>query len=191
MAAPYIDSDGKRHPALPVQPKHGWREAFIDGLAIAANVSIAVEHAGVTRQLAYNERKRNPEFAQAWEDALERAVDNLAQEAHRRAVEGVEKIVYYQGEEVGRERVYSDTLLIYLLKIHGGPKWRQDRHVTMEGAIDVTGRIDISTIDALLAEEGIALPAHTQAVVAYIEEADTRELPDNPDDDDYAEEMIG
>lgn len=183
----------------PGNPRPGWQRAFLDGLAIAANVSLSCQAAGVSRQLVYTERKRNPAFAQQWDEALADAVDNLAAEAHRRAVEGVERTVYYQGDPVGTERVYSDTLLIYLLKIKGGPEWRQDRHVTMEGAIDVTGRIDLATIDALLAEQGIALPPNTAppVAVALIEAADdaldgdARPLPADPADDDYADEMIG
>ena len=37
-------------------------------------------------------------------------------EARRRAVDGVDEPVYYQGKEVGTVRRYSDVLLIFLLK---------------------------------------------------------------------------
>ena len=52
-------------------------------------------------------------------------MDDLELEARRRAVEGTERPVFYQGGEVGYVREYSDTLLIFLLKAHRPNKFRE------------------------------------------------------------------
>ena len=44
------------------------------------------------------------------------AAESLENEARRRAIEGVVDDVWYQGEKVGKQRRFSDVLLIFLLK---------------------------------------------------------------------------
>jgi len=61
-------------------------------------------------------RSNDPEFDQAVRDALEEGHDMLEEEARRRAVEGVEKPVFFNGVQVGAVREYSDPLLMFLLK---------------------------------------------------------------------------
>lgn len=53
------------------------------------------------------------------------AADRLEQEAIRRAVDGTNKPVFFQGEIVGFEKEYSDTLLVLLLKAHKPDKYRE------------------------------------------------------------------
>lgn len=93
-------------------------EIFLTELAKSPNVSGAAKAAGFSRRTAYNYRDTDPEFAAAWDDAIEQATDNLVGEMYRRAYRGTEKPVYYQGEEVGAIREYSDTLAIFLAKAH-------------------------------------------------------------------------
>lgn len=58
-----------------------------------------------------DERGRNSEFADAWDEAQEVARGAVERELHRRAVEGWNEPVFYQGEQVGEVRKYSDRLL--------------------------------------------------------------------------------
>lgn len=95
-----------------------WRDDFINALRDEGNVSTAAFRADISRQTAYRHRRDFVTFREQWEDALEEATDKLELEARRRALEGTLKPVYYQGEEVGKVREYSDTLMIYLLKVH-------------------------------------------------------------------------
>lgn len=74
------------------------RERFLRALTSHGVVKHAAAAAGITRQTAYTWRKTDPEFAEAWESALEDGVDELEAEAKRRALES------------------SDVLLIFLLK---------------------------------------------------------------------------
>src|SRR3546814_20219573 len=61
-----------------------------------------------------NERQRDPEFAAAWEEALETARAEVDHEIYRRAVEGYDEPVYggkYREQVVGTVRKSSDRLL--------------------------------------------------------------------------------
>lgn len=81
---------------------------------------------GVTRQALYQARDVDPGFRKSWEMAYEDGTEVLEQEAHRRAVEGVEKPIYVKGEIVDTVYEYSDTLLIFLLKARDPKKYREN-----------------------------------------------------------------
>jgi len=90
--------------------------AFLDHLAETGNVTSAALAANVPRRTIYFRRRIDPAFAAAWEEALEIGLDALEDEAVRRAREGYWEPVFGGGFECGRKRVYSDLLLIFLLK---------------------------------------------------------------------------
>ncbi len=92
------------------------RERFLAALAETASVTKACQLAHLPRISAYQWRRSYPDFAAAWEAALDLGNETLEDEAVRRAVEGTEKPVYQQGRLVGLVQEYSDTLLIFLLK---------------------------------------------------------------------------
>jgi hypothetical protein len=104
----------------------------------------------IERTTAYHARTTDPDFAAAWDIALEDGVQVLEEEARRRAVEGVtkEKGVYHQGVQVGRETVtdYSDTLLIFLLKAKRPEVYRDRTEVKHTGQVDhAHAHLDLST----------------------------------------------
>lgn len=102
------------------------RNDFLTSLATTGNVRKAAEACGVSTRLAYIHRSNDAEFAQAWQDALTEAIETVLEpEALRRAVEGTDKAVYHNGEVVGYEKQYSDTLLIFLLKAARPEKYRE------------------------------------------------------------------
>lgn len=103
------------------------RTRFLARLRECGSITQAAREVGSCRATAYEHRERDPEFAAAWDEALAEAVDALEQEARRRAVEGWLEPVYYQGEEVGYVRRYSDRMLELLLKGHM-PERYKDRH---------------------------------------------------------------
>ena len=115
-----------------------WRSAFIERLKATGNVTLAAAGAGVNRQHAYRTRNRNKTFRRRWDEALEQAVDLLEGEARRRTT-GIRREVWYAGEVVGEESVYSDTLLIFLLKAHRPAKFRDNVKVEHSGGMEVTG----------------------------------------------------
>ncbi len=116
------------------------RAAFLSAYSQVGNVSAAARIAGCSRTQHYVWLHEDPEYETAFRVAHEEAVDLLEAEARRRAFEGVEEPVVYQGAlsylpltrngqvvlDKARQPVlsdtpltirrYSDTLLIFLLK---------------------------------------------------------------------------
>jgi hypothetical protein len=90
--------------------------AFLAALSATCSVSKACDAAGVGRMTVYDWRKNDPDFAAAWDDAKKIGADVLEDEAVRRAHDGVNEPVFYQGVATGTIQRYSDTLLIFLLK---------------------------------------------------------------------------
>jgi hypothetical protein len=130
-------------PQTTAPKKKAWKPAFIERLRECANVSRAAKDAGINRRTAQRERLNSETFREAWDDAMEEAIDALEEEARRRAFEGVNEPVYYQGEQVGTVRKYSDTLTIFLLKgrrpeIYGD---RVKQEVSGPGGAPVTVRV--------------------------------------------------
>lgn len=74
-----------------------WIVPFLEQLAIDGNASRAARVAGINSSTAYGYRKEDADFAEAWRLAIEDAGDNLVAEARRRAVDGVNEPVIYQG----------------------------------------------------------------------------------------------
>ncbi|WP_130472464.1 hypothetical protein [Candidatus Magnetaquicoccus inordinatus] len=62
------------------------RKLFLDALAATGTVTDAARLAGVSRGGVYLVRSADPEFAQAWEEAIEIFADSLESAAHQRAV---------------------------------------------------------------------------------------------------------
>lgn len=91
---------------------------FIDALSKSGNITLSCERALIARATAYRWRDAHADFKADWDIALAEATDRLEAEARRRAEEGVDQPVWYQGEMVGTEKRYSDTLMIQLLKAH-------------------------------------------------------------------------
>jgi hypothetical protein len=88
----------------------------------------ARRRAGLTDSILDTKRRNSSEFAGLEARALEDGCDCIEQEAIRRGRDGVEKDVYYKGEIVGTEIVYSDSLLLSVLKSKK-PEYRESRNV--------------------------------------------------------------
>jgi hypothetical protein len=101
------------------------RALFLAALAQGHTVTAAARTAAVPRSTAYAWRESDPEFAKQWEDAYNAGTEAFEQEARRRAIEGIERGVYYQGERVDTQREYSDTLMMFMLKARAPEKYRE------------------------------------------------------------------
>lgn len=116
-----------------VTPKKGrknrvrkWQPVFLRELSMWGNVSRACKKACVSRKSAYDAKESDDSFKAAWTDALDVACDALEEEARRRAMNGTDEGVFYQGQKVAKLLKYSDTLLIFLLKAHRPEKYREN-----------------------------------------------------------------
>lgn len=121
-------------------------------------VELAAKEVPVAPKTVYAWMKSDTDFATRVNDikpvAKNTYLGALEQEAHRRAVEGVEEPVFFQGRLVAHVRKYSDTLLIVLLKANAPEKYRERTEITgkdgkaLEVEIDVKDKL-ISAINCL------------------------------------------
>jgi hypothetical protein len=99
------------------------RAEFLAALADTGIVSVAARTAGLSTSRAYALKEQDAEFAEAWEDAEQAAVDALELEARRRAHDGVDvPVVRQKGPVLTSDgapltiKHYSDRLLAFLLR---------------------------------------------------------------------------
>lgn len=119
------------------------QRAFLAAFAKTGNVTLAALAAKVVRRTVYKWRSE-PTFEKAFLEAQEEASDYLEAEARRRAIDGIDEPVIWQGELMGQKihyndtpeknhfipltvKKYSDTLLIFLMKGARPEKYR-DNH---------------------------------------------------------------
>ncbi len=100
-----INSD-ERQRAAP-----GWKGVFLAHLREMPVVTPAAEKAGIDRSTAYLARQTDPEFAAAWDSAMEAGIDRAEQEAIRRGVVGFEEPVIHQGALAYRQERYMRPLV--------------------------------------------------------------------------------
>jgi hypothetical protein len=110
---------------------------FLDRLGVTANVTQSCEETKIPRRTVYEWREADPEFAAAWDKALETGSDALEDEAIRRAHHGTLKPVFHQGQECGAIREYSDTLMIFMLKARRPERFRERSSVEHSGGVDL------------------------------------------------------
>ena len=92
------------------------QRAFLKAYAASGLVGLAAEAADISRELHSRWMKSSAAYREAFEPAHERAIETMEAEARRRAVEGVQQTVFYEGIKCGTKQVYSDVLLMFLLK---------------------------------------------------------------------------
>lgn len=128
------------------------RAKFLEAIADGKSVTSACEIAGFARFVAYDWRKVDPEFAQAWDDAVEAGTDKLEDAAIQRAKNG------------------SDVLTIFLLKARRPEKFKDrvyNEHVGKDGgpiqSEDVSSaRDELASRIAAIADRAGARPPSTK-----------------------------
>lgn len=144
---------GKR--ALP----KGTQAAFLAAYSKTGNITRAAKLSGTARSQHY-EWMRDGEYAEAFAQANAEACELLESEARRRAMQGVDEPVVYQGgftypqkkNEEGEWvpdykakpltiRKYSDTLLIFLMKGAMPNKYRDNATVEVKGNVSLIERL--------------------------------------------------
>lgn len=107
------------------------RAKFLKHLAETGFVNRSAKLVGVSRDTVYRLAKRDPEFKVAWEDAIQDHIELLEAVADRRAVQGVDRPVTYQGRITAHYKEYSDLLLIFRLKALAPEKYRDNQKVAV------------------------------------------------------------
>jgi len=114
-----------RRPKKEAKPKVDGRDgekltpnqrAFLKAYGGSGLVGLASEAAGVDHGNHARWMKSSAAYREAFEDAHERGIEAMEAEARRRAVQGVQETVYYEGMKCGTKQRYSDVLLMFLLK---------------------------------------------------------------------------
>lgn len=89
------------------------------GVASRAAKAASPNATGSGMQTFRDERRRDPEFARAWADALEQHAGDLVAELYRRAMTGDQvPIQNAKGELIGWRSVRSDKLLLEAVRAH-------------------------------------------------------------------------
>jgi hypothetical protein len=108
---------------VPVRARcDGWTVdkqcAFIEALAETGIVEEACRRVGMSRTAADNLRRRpwGGPFRQAWQAAVDYAMHQVEESAHRRSREGVARPIFYKGEQIDEWRHYDERLTMFLLR---------------------------------------------------------------------------
>lgn len=121
----------------------------------------------------YRLRESDPAFAAEWDQAKRIGAEALEDEARRRAHDGWDEPVHFQGQMVDTVRKFSDTLLIFLLKGAMPDKYRERSSVDLAAKVDVSSATDEQLRDelrTLLADPTLAtaLPPKTDDVADLV-----------------------
>ena len=134
------------------------RRLFLRAFAHRGIVLEGCRAAGVSRDAVYHWRETSEWFSTLYDIAVEEAADRIEAEAIRRAVDGYDEPVIYQGmptlvtdPNTGEQRQltvrkYSDALMALVLKGARPEKYRENHKVEVEGGaggvLIVPGAID-------------------------------------------------
>lgn len=103
-------------------------EVFLAAYRVTCSITKAAEAAELDRGMHYRWLRDDPEYAEAFKIAHDEAIQSLEDEAVRRAHEGHNEPLVFQGMLTGFVvKKYSDSLLMFLLRGAKPDKYR-DRH---------------------------------------------------------------
>lgn len=123
---------------------------FFSALENGHPVRAACAMANYARSCVYDWRKQDATFAERWKNALDIAGDLLEEEADRRGRDGYDEPVFYQGEERGQKRKYSDALLLARLKAIRPEQYREKITMPAMGQQNVTVVLRDFSLEALV-----------------------------------------
>lgn len=129
-------------------------EAFLIRLAETGHVADSCKAVGLNRITAYGRKRDDKDFADRWEVAHQIGLSCLEDEAKRRAYHGVVKGVYYKGDRVDEEIVYSDQLLMFLMQgTNAKYKRRQEITGADSGPLMLLAKLDDEGLDDLIKQK--------------------------------------
>lgn len=151
---------------------HPRKRAFLAAYSKCANVTRSAKIAGISRELHYDWKAQDDEYAAAFETAGQLGGDFLEDQAVNQATRGTVEYVVYKGEVVEyagkpvKKRHRSEKLLMFLLSGVKPHKYKQrvaNEHSGPNGAPLGGAHIDLSALtDAELDElERLAIKAES------------------------------
>ena len=118
--------------------KEQTQTVLLNALRQVPNITRACTLAMISPATVCGWRRQDPAFDAAVAEALDDGVDALEAEVHRRAFEGYEKPIIFQGQITDTYKEYSDGLAQFLLKAHRPDKYRERSEVQSTGAQTIT-----------------------------------------------------
>jgi len=114
-----------------ITPEQRWLFA----LCLAQGYADADAAFAVGRSLVRlrRELRADPDFARLVAEAQAEGTAVMEAEATRRAMVGVSEPVYHNGEVVGHRKVYSDSLIQFLLRARDPERFKERRQVEVSG----------------------------------------------------------
>src|ERR1041385_7945785 len=150
------------------------QRAFLAAFAVHGVITTAAEAIDHDRDIHYRWLDEDPTYEERFEAAKEAFADQLEAEARRRAVEGVKDYVVSAGRLVYVDdpenpgtpiplvrQVYSDTLLLAMLKAHRPDKYKDRASHEITGKDGGPVELDV-VFDLDLADGGEEEPAAPQ-----------------------------
>jgi|SRR5262245_4716617 len=119
------------------------KRAFLDAFAQAGTCIGAAKLSGVDDRLHYAWLAKSEQYRKDFEIAKDRAAQVLEAEARRRACDGYDDPIYFQGVQVGHVRRYSDLLMIFLLKAAKPDIFRDYHSVNVKGSVQTSATITV------------------------------------------------
>lgn len=129
------------------------QSAFLSAYEECGNITAAAKMANMDRTTHYKWMLEDDTYSEKFEAANMVFVETMEAEARRRAIEGVEVPIYWQGARVGTKQQYSDTLMIFLLKGELPDKYKEraEQDVKHSGQINNTdlSKLSISELERI------------------------------------------
>jgi hypothetical protein len=119
------------------------KRAFLDAFAQAGTCLGASKLSGVDDRNHYVWLQKSEQYRQEFAIAKERAAQVLEAEARRRAADGYDDPIFYNGVQVGHVRRYSDLLMIFLLKAAKPDIYRDYHSVKVSGSMSTQATITV------------------------------------------------
>lgn len=150
--------------AIQPVPLPDWAEPYLEALQLHGMEHTAAITARTTPRAVRSLCEKHEEFAYAVEAALEASADKVEAEVRRRAIDGIEKGVYYQGDKVATELQYSDGLLLALAKAKRRREFGDKAEISGPGGTPLTVHIRTFTPPDVAAANQLAEAAAIQAI---------------------------
>lgn len=123
-----------RQRGRPLLGTEDWMPEFLKNIMLGMHITDACAAAKVHPSTVYKRKTEEPGFSAAWAEASFISTEALEAEASRRAFHGVERPLFHGGEQVGKIKEYSDTLMARLLQA------RDPARYGATGKFELTGK---------------------------------------------------
>lgn len=117
-----------------------WMKLFLTELEKLGNLTDACRVANISQRSAYAWKSDDKSFAEAWEAAIETAIDNVERKGMQIAAEGYQRPIYRDGAVIAYESIHDPRLIEFFLKT------RRRSVYGDKVAVEVTGALGLGVV---------------------------------------------